>query len=399
MKEILLCKYGEIVLKGANRKYFEDLLCRQLREKARGHGVFEIYRAQSTIYIEPKDDTCDMDGMLRDAQKVFGIVAIARAAVCEKNMESILETVRVYIPPHMAGKRTFKVEAKRSDKRFPLNSMEIAAEAGGVILASCPGIRVDVHNPDITVKVEVREFGAYVHPGPVKGAGGMPVGSNGRGLLLLSGGIDSPVAGYMMAKRGLTIEAIHFESFPYTSEMARDKVLRLAQIVSEYNRDHMIVHIVSLTHIQEELVKHCEEDYFTLLLRRYMMAIADKAAHKFGCGALVTGESLGQVASQTTEALGVTDPMATLPVFRPCIGLDKEDIVQTARKIGTFETSIEPFEDCCTVFTPRHPRTRPDLAKVLVQEEKLPFDELVEEAFAGMYRVDVTPDGYEVREK
>ncbi len=399
MKEILLCKYGEIVLKGANRKYFEDLLCRQLREKARAHGDFEIYRAQSTIYIDPKDDTCDMDGMLRDAGKVFGIVAIARAAVCEKNMESILATVRDYIPPHMAGKRTFKVEAKRSDKRFPLNSMEIAAEAGGVILEACPGIRVDVHNPDITVKVEVREFGAYVHPGPVKGAGGMPVGSNGRGLLLLSGGIDSPVAGYMMAKRGLTIEAIHFESFPYTSEMARDKVLRLARIVSEYNRDHMIVHVVSLTHIQEELVKHCEEDYFTLLLRRYMMAIADKAAHKFGCGALVTGESLGQVASQTTEALGVTDPMATLPVFRPCIGLDKEDIVVTARKIGTFETSIEPFEDCCTVFTPRHPRTRPELAKVLVQEEKLPFDELVEEALAGMYRVDVTPDGYEVRER
>ncbi len=398
MKEILLLKYGEIVLKGANRKYFEDMLCRQLREKAKACGDFEIYRAQSTIYIEPKSDDCDMDGMMTAAGKVFGIVAICRAAVCEKNMESILETVRAYIPPHMAGKRTFKVEAKRSDKQFPLNSMEIAAEAGGVILNACPGMRVDVHHPDITVKVEVREFGAYVHPGPVRGAGGMPVGTNGRGLLLLSGGIDSPVAGYMMAKRGLTIEAIHFESFPYTSEMARDKVLRLAQIVSEYNRDRMIVHVVSLTHIQEELVKHCEEDYFTLLLRRYMMAIADRAAHKFGCGALVTGESLGQVASQTTEALGVTNPLATLPVFRPCIGLDKEDIVQIARRIGTFETSIEPFEDCCTVFTPRHPRTRPELAKVLAQEGELPFNELVEEAFAGMYRVIVTPDGYTVEE-
>lgn len=398
MKEILLLKYGEIVLKGANRKYFEDLLCRQLREKARPHGEFEIYRAQSTIYIEPKTDTCDMDGMMQDAGKVFGIVAMARAAVCEKNMESILATVKAYIPPHMAGKRTFKVEAKRSDKGFPLNSMEIAAEAGGAILSACPGLRVDVHNPDITVKVEVREFGAYVHPGPVKGAGGMPVGSNGRGLLLLSGGIDSPVAGYMMAKRGLSIEAIHFESFPYTSDQARDKVLRLAEIVSEYNRDRMIVHIVSLTHIQEELVRHCEEDYFTLLLRRYMMAIADKVAHKFGCGALVTGESLGQVASQTTEALGVTNPLATLPVFRPCIGLDKEDIVQIARKIGTFETSIEPFEDCCTVFTPRHPRTRPELSKVLAQEEKLPFEKLCEEALAGMYRVNVTPEGYETCE-
>ncbi len=391
MKEILLCKYGEIVLKGANRKYFEDMLCRQLRQKAKVNGDFEIYRSQSTIYIEPKDEFSDIDGMMRDAGKVFGIVAICRAAVCEKNMESILETVRSYIPPYLTGKRTFKVEAKRSDKSFPLNSIEISREAGGAILASCPGIRVDVHNPDVTVKVEVREFGAYVHPGPVKGAGGMPVGSNGRGMLLLSGGIDSPVAGYMMAKRGLAIEAIHFESFPYTSEMARDKVLRLAQIVSEYNNDEMIVHVVSLTHVQEELVKHCNEDYFTLLLRRYMMAIADKVASRFKCGALVTGESLGQVASQTTEAIGVTDPMATHPVFRPCIGLDKDDIVQIARKIGTFETSIEPYEDCCTVFTPRHPRTRPELAKVLVEEQKLPFDELVEEAIAGMYRVTVRP--------
>jgi len=391
MKEILLCKYGEIVLKGANRKYFEDMLCRQLRQKAKANGDFEIYRSQSTIYIEPKDEFADIDGMMRDAGKVFGIVAYCRAAVCEKNMESILETVRSYIPPYLAGKRTFKVEAKRSDKSFPLNSIEISREAGGAILASCPGIRVDVHNPDVTVKVEVREFGAYVHPGPVKGAGGMPVGSNGRGMLLLSGGIDSPVAGYMMAKRGLTIEAIHFESFPYTSEMARDKVLRLAQIVSEYNNDEMIVHVVSLTRVQEELVKHCNEDYFTLLLRRYMMAIANKVATRFKCGALVTGESLGQVASQTTEAIGVTDPMATHPVFRPCIGLDKDDIVQIARRIGTFETSIEPYEDCCTVFTPRHPRTRPELAKVLAEEQKLPFDELVEEAIAGMYRVTVRP--------
>lgn len=398
MKEILLLKYGEIVLKGANKKYFEDMLCRQLRRKAKPHGDFDIYRSQSTIYIEPKNDFCDMDGMMRDAGKVFGIVAICRAAVCEKNMDSILDTVRAYIPPHLEGKRTFKVEAKRSDKQFPLDSMAISREAGGAVLAACPHIKVDVHNPDITVKVEVREFGAYVHPGPVKGAGGMPVGSNGRGLLLLSGGIDSPVAGYMMAKRGMTMEAIHFESFPYTSEMARDKVLRLAQIVSEYNNDDMIVHVVSLTRIQEELVKHCEEDYFTLLLRRYMMAIADRVAHRFGCGALVTGESLGQVASQTTEAIGVTDPVATLPVFRPCIGLDKEDIVVTARKIGTFETSIEPYEDCCTVFTPRHPRTRPDLQKVLAQEEKLPFDDLVEEALAGMYRVHVTPEEYEVRQ-
>ena len=398
MREILLCKYGEIVLKGANRRYFEETLCKTLRFRAKHYGNFNIARSQSTLTIEPLDDMADVDGMFESASKVFGIVGISRCAVCEKDMERIEETVRDYIPQFLYEKKSFKVVAKRSDKRFPQNSMEIAAEAGGVLLEACPGIRVDVHNPDITVRVEVREFGAYVHPGPVKGAGGMPVGTNGRGMLLLSGGIDSPVAGYMMAKRGLLIEAIHFESFPYTSEMARDKVMRLAQIVSEYNRDRMIVHVVSLTHIQEELVKHCEEDYFTLLLRRYMMAIADRLACRFGCGALVTGESLGQVASQTTEALGVTNPLATLPVFRPCIGLDKEDIITIARRIGTFETSIEPFEDCCTVFTPRHPRTRPDLKKVMEQECKLPFEELVEEALAGMYRVDVTPDGYVIRE-
>ena len=400
MKEILLCKYGEIVLKGANRKYFEDMLCRQLRQKAKAHGNFEIYRSQSTIYIEPRDEMAeaDMDGMMADAGKVFGIVAICRAAVCEKNMESILATVKSYIPPHLVGKRTFKVEAKRSDKHFPLDSMQISAQAGGAVLEACPRMKVDVRNPDVTVKVEVREFAAYVHPGPVKGAGGMPVGSNGRGMLLLSGGIDSPVAGYMMAKRGLEIEAIHFESFPYTSEMARDKVLRLAQIVSAYNNDRMIVHVVSLTHVQEELVRSCQEDYFTLLLRRFMMAIADKVAVKFKCGALITGESLGQVASQTTEALGVTNPMATIPVFRPCIGMDKEEIVEISRKIGTFETSIEPFEDCCTVFTPRHPRTRPELGKVLAEEGKVDFDALVDEALEGMYRVMITPDGYEIQE-
>ena len=394
MKEILLCKYGEVVLKGANRRYFEDMMCRQLKAKAKACGHFDITRSQSTIYITPMSDDCDMDAMMAAASKVFGIVAICRAAVCEKNMESILETLKAYIPPHLVGKKTFKVESKRSDKLFPLDSMQISAQAGGAILEACPYMRVDVRNPDITVKVEVREFGAYVHPGPVKGAGGMPVGSNGRGLLLLSGGIDSPVAGYMMAKRGLEIEALHFESFPYTSEMARDKVLRLAE-----NNDAMLVHVVSLTHVQEELVKHCDEDYFTLLLRRYMMAIADRLAKKFKCGALITGESLGQVASQTTEALGVTNPMTTLPVFRPCIGLDKEEIVEVSRKIGTFDTSIEPYEDCCTVFTPRHPRTRPELAKVVAEEQKLDFDALVEEAIAGMYRVKVTPDGYTIQEK
>ena len=399
MKEILLCKYGEIILKGANRRYFEDLLCKQLKQRAREYGRFEIYRSQSTIYIDPQDDFCDMDGMLSAARKVFGIVAVCRAAVCDKNMDAICETAKTYLPLYLAGKRTFKVEAKRSDKRFEKDSMEIAAEVGGAVLEACQPIRVDVRNPDVVVRVEIREYGAYVHAGQFKGAGGMPIGSNGRGLLLLSGGIDSPVAGYMMAKRGVTIEALHFESYPYTSEQARDKVLRLARILSEYAGGEVIVHVVSLTHIQEELVKHCAEDYFTLLLRRYMMAIADRVAEQFKCGALITGESVGQVASQTMEALGVTNPLATRPVFRPCIGMDKEEIITIARQIGSFETSIEPYEDCCTVFTPKHPRTRPELAKVLVEERKLDFDALVEEAHSGMYRVIVRPDGFQMPTK
>ncbi len=391
IKEILLCKYGEIVLKGANRKYFEDMLCREMKKRAKSYGSFDIYRAQSTIYIQPMDDSADVDGMFLAASKVFGIVAISRAAVCEKSMEDIARVTREYIPAFLTGKGTFKVEAKRSDKSFALDSMEISREIGGVVLESCPKIKVDVHTPDVVVKVEVREYGAYVSAGQFKGAGGMPVGTNGRGLLLLSGGIDSPVAGYMMAKRGVRIDAIHFESFPYTSERAREKVLELAKIVSEYAGD-IYVHIVSLTHIQEELVRACEEDYFTLLLRRYMMTIADRVAKDKGCTALITGESLGQVASQTMQALGVTDICATLPVFRPCIGMDKEEIVQVSRRIGAFETSIQPYEDCCTVFTPKHPRTKPELEKVIREEEKLQFDALVDEAMGTLYTVHITPE-------
>ncbi len=388
IKEILLCKYGEIVLKGANRKSFEDMLCREMKKRARNYGSFDIYRAQSTIYIEPTREDDDLDGMFEAARKVFGIVAIARAAVCEKSMEDIAKTVKSYIPKFLEGKKTFKVEAKRSDKAFALNSMEISREIGGTVLECCPRIRVDVHNPDVVVKVEIREFGAYVSAGQFKGAGGMPVGSNGKALLLLSGGIDSPVAGYMLAKRGVRLDAVHFESFPYTSERAREKVLELASIVAQYSGD-IFVHVVSLTHIQEELVKACQEDYFTLLLRRYMMTIAQRVAIEKECAALITGESLGQVASQTMQALGVTDNAVDMPVFRPCIGMDKEEIVAISRKIGTFETSIQPYEDCCTVFTPKHPRTKPELEKVLAEENKLDFEALVEEALGTLYTVHI----------
>ena len=386
MQEILLCKYGEIVLKGANRSTFEAQLCRELMYRAANYGKFRITHSQSTVRIEPEDDTCDLEGMFEAARRVFGIVAISRAAVAEKNMDSIREVTRQYIPAFLRDKKTFKVEAKRSDKAFALGSPEISADIGGVIRETCPWMRVNVHEPDVVVRVEIRDSAGYIHAGQFKAAGGLPVGTNGRGLLLLSGGIDSPVAGFMMAKRGVRIDAIHFESFPYTSELAREKVLSLAKIVAAY-AGPIRVHIVSLTHIQEELVRACEEDYFTLLLRRYMMAIADRIAKEEGCGALITGESLGQVASQTMQAIGVTDPMTSLPVFRPCIGMDKEEIIQISRHIGAFETSIQPYEDCCTVFTPRHPRTKPELAKVEAEEQKLDFAALVDEAYATKYTV------------
>ena len=384
ISEILLCKYGEIVLKGANRRFFEDKLCKELRYRAAKFGNFTVRNAQSTVYIEPLDDDADIDGMFDAARKVFGIAAICRCAVAEKTMESISEITREYIPQYLDGKKTFKVEAKRSDKNFPLTSPQISEEIGGVILDRCPRMRVKVKDPDVVVKVEVREQKAYIHAGQFKGAGGMPVGSNGKALLLLSGGIDSPVAGYMMAKRGLKIEALYFESFPYTSEQAREKVFDLAKAVSAYSGS-ILVHVVSLTEIQEELVRKCEEDYFTLLLRRFMMRLANRVAEKYECKALVTGESLGQVASQTLEALAVTNPIAEVPVFRPCIGMDKEEIVEISRKINTFDISILPYEDCCTVFTPKHPRTRPELAKVEAQEANLDIDALVERAMGTMF--------------
>ena len=387
MREILLCKYGEIVLKGANKRYFEDILCKELRKRAKKHGNFEISRAQSTIYVKPLDDFADIDGMYDSAMKTFGIAAIGRAAVCEKDIEDIKRVAREYIPEFLDGRKTFKVEGKRSDKTFPYNSMQLAELIGGEILEATRGkIRVDVHHPDVVVKVEIREQAAYVHAGQRSAAGGLPVGTSGHGLLLLSGGIDSPVAGYMMAKRGVRVEAVHFESFPYTSEMARDKVIRLARTVAAYAGD-IYVHVVSLTKIQEELVKHCDEDYFTLLLRRYMMYIASRIAADHDSKCLITGESLGQVASQTMEAIAVTDAASSIPVFRPCIGMDKLEIIAISEKIGTFDISIEPYEDCCTVFTPKHPRTKPQLEKVLIEEQKLDFEALAQEAIDGAYTI------------
>ena len=384
IQEVILCKFGEVVLKGANRQNFESQLIKELRRRASPHGTFKIYFKQSTVYVEPTNEFCDMDGMYESAKKVFGIVGVNRAAVCEKNLESIKAKALEYLPEKLAGKRTFKVEGKRSDKRFPLTSIELSKEIGGVILSSVRGIKVDVHNPEVVVTVEVRDEYAYIRAGQEPGAGGLPTRSAGRGLLLLSGGIDSPVAGLMMAKRGMDIEALHFESFPYTSERAKEKVMQLAQEMTEFcSKIH--VHVISLTHIQEELRDKCEEDYFTILLRIFMMRLSERCAREYKCHALITGESLGQVASQTLAAIEVTDSVVNMPVFRPCIGLDKNEIIVQARHYGTFETSILPFEDCCTVFTPRHPKTQPRIADVMRELEKIDVEALIEEAYATMY--------------
>ena len=388
MREIILCKYGEIALKGANRAFFETLLRKNLARRVSKYGKFNIYAMQSTVYIEPKDEMCDISSAYEEAKNTFGVVAVSRAYEIEKDMALILAAVKNIIPD-LARYKTFKVEAKRSDKSFPLTSPEISRDVGAEILEQTHGkIAVDVHEPEVTVRVEIRDKMAFLAAGQEKAVGGMPVGSNGNALLLLSGGIDSPVAGYMMAKRGVRIEAVHFESFPYTSERARMKVLKLAEEIAEYCGD-IKVHIISLTHIQEVMRDTIDEDYFTLLLRRFMMRLSCRTAEMFGCDALVTGESLGQVASQTMKALGVTNIVSDRPVFRPLIGMDKEEIVERSRDIGTFETSILPYEDCCTVFTPRHPRTQPELEKVLAEEEKLDVAALEDEAFGTMYTVAV----------
>ncbi len=383
MKEILLCKYGEIVLKGLNKGYFESVLLRQFRMRLKTAGNFQVTHAQSTIYVEPLDEAADMDEALAICLKIFGIISVSRACVTEKDITKIEEAAGSYIPPFMTGIRSFKAESRRADKHFPLTSPEISKRVGEAVGLACPALHVDVQNPDMVVTTEIRENGAYLHAGAFKGAGGMPSGSNGRGMLLLSGGIDSPVAGFMMAKRGLVVDAVHFESYPYTSEQAREKVFALAKLVTAYT-GKMQLHVISVTHLQEVLRDVCDEEYFTLLLRRSMMRLAERTAAAHGAAALITGESLGQVASQTLQALQVTNAAVSMPVFRPCIGMDKEEIVQTARRINTFETSILPYEDCCTVFTPKHPKTKPVLEKVLAEEEKYDYRTLEEEAFQSL---------------
>ncbi len=381
MKEVILLKYGEIVLKGLNRNYFNTMLEKRVRKVLKTvDGAFTLDYAQSTLCVSG-DDSADIDTAYEKLKKVFGVATVCRGIECEKNMEDIAEKLRENVDELLGNAKTFKCEAKRSDKKFPLKSPEICAECGGMILEARPDMKVDVINPERTVTIEIRDRAAFIHGNGEKGAGGVPVGCSGRGMLMLSGGIDSPVAGHMIARRGAAIDAVYFETPPYTGEAAAEKVRTLAEKLTEYCGE-IYLHSISLTEIQETLVNTCKERLFTLLLRRFMVRCASKLAEKYGAGCLITGESLAQVASQTMLSLGVTDAVATVPVLRPCIGLDKEEIVVRAREIGTFETSILPYEDCCTVFTPKHPDTRPDMAEILEEESKLDVEGLVERAMA-----------------
>ena len=392
MKEILLLKDGEIVLKGLNRRQFEDVLKKNIKIALHGTGRYAITSAQSTIYVKPIDDEADLDEATERIGRVFGLVSYSRAAMCpEKTLESVLETAPVYLEKVLRKAKTFKVEAKRSDKKFPYKSPEICRETGGVILSKYPHLRVDVHNPDVTVYVEIRDFGAYIHADPLRGAGGIPVGTGGKAVILISGGIDSPVAAYMMAKRGLKLTAVHFASPPYTSPRAEEKVVKLLSKVSRYAGDLKMI-TVPFTAIQEKLRDDCPEELFTIIMRRLMMQISERIAEENDCAALVTGESLGQVASQTIGALNCTDEAAEMVVFRPLIGMDKQEIINIAYKIDTYETSIEPYEDCCTVFTPKHPRTKPILKFVKQAQEQAQFEPLIEEALQNLKVTHITPE-------
>ena len=388
MNDIILLKLGEIVLKGLNRRSFEQKLMANVRRRLSHIGNFRVYCLQSTVYVEPESENEDMDEAFEALKKVFGIINLTRAAGCEKDKDAIVRLAVEYLREDMLNAKSFKVESKRSDKSFPMTSIQLSQYVGGELAEAYPDTEVDVHNPELTVHIEVRDLAAYVHASPVPGAGGMPVGSNGIAVTLLSGGIDSPVSSYMIAKRGVRLVPVHFFSFPYTSEQAKDKVIELGRQLTEYC-GRMTLDVVPFTHIQEEIRDKCPEEYFTLIMRRFMMRIAGRIAYNAGAKAIVTGENLGQVASQTMEAMASTQAVIDMPVLQPLIGMDKEEIITLSRKIGTFETSILPYEDCCTVFTPRHPKTHPKLSEVEAAESVLDIDALVDEAFKGIERIEL----------
>lgn len=387
MKEIILVKNGELALKGLNRSSFEDILIKNMKRRLNDLGSFEFTKSQSTIMVDPLDDDIDLDDAVDIVSRVFGIAALSRACVCEKDFENIKATALSYLKDELEDAKTFKVEAKRSDKKFPMKSPEICRELGGFLLSKFRNLSVDVHNPDIIVTVEVRDKYAFVRGNNIKGAGGMPTGTSGRAGILISGGIDSPVAAYMMAKRGIELCAIHFASPPYTSELAEMKVMELLKKVARYS-GVITTYVVPFTKIQEAIRDLCPEEYFTIIMRRIMMMISEKLAVHQNCSALITGESVGQVASQTMYALACTDCAVNMPVFRPCIGMDKEEIIAISRKIDTFQTSIQPYEDCCTVFTPKHPKTKPHLDDVIKAEANIKnLEELMNEAIQNVKKV------------
>ncbi len=381
--EVIMAKYGEIALKGLNRSNFEDLLVKNIRRRLDKLGKYDVTRRQSTIYIIPVDENSDLDAAVKKVSHVFGIAAVQRSAVLPKDMNEIIKQSVPYLKDTLERARSFNVEAKRADKTFPFTSPQIQQELGGALSDAYPHLVTDVHNPDVTVLVEIRDKGAYVNAEKITAVGGMPVGSNGNALLLLSGGIDSPVAAYMMAKRGLRVDAIHFQSPPYTSERALMKVETLCEKLTEYCGS-IRFYCVPFTEIQEALRDNCDNDYFTVIMRRLMLKIANTICERSHCSALITGESVGQVASQTLAAIACTDKAADYPVLRPLVGMDKKEIVETARKIDTFETSILPYEDCCTVFTPKHPKTKPLIEDVLKEETKFDFEPLIKKAIEGI---------------
>jgi len=390
LEEMILLKLGEVVLKGLNRRGFEEQLMNNARRRLRPYGNFRVYARQSTVYVEPQNESCDMEGAYEAMRRLFGIVGLSRARACAKDASAILEAAKTYLKDQLLEARSFKVESKRADKTFPMPSIALSQYVGGELHDAFPHLKVDVHHPELTVYLEVRDYNAFVHADPEPGAGGLPIGMSGKAVALLSGGIDSPVAAWMMAKRGVELELVHFFSYPYTSPEAKEKVLELARILTAWC-GRVTVHVVPFTAIQEELRRSCPEELFTILMRRFMMRISESVARRTGGGALITGESLGQVASQTMDAMHCTGAVCELPIFRPVVGMDKEEIVRIARRIGTFETSILPYEDCCTVFTPKHPRTRPILGEVEAAEAVLDVDGLVSTAVEQIERVILNP--------
>ncbi len=383
MTDMILLKEGEVVLKGLNKRSFEQKLTSNIRRRLKRFGPFAVTANQSVIYVEPQSPDCDVDGAFQALGQVFGVMTMTRAAACEKDPAAIAKKAAEYLHDDLSAAKSFKVESRRGDKSFPMTSVQLSQYVGGELHDAFPDLTPDMHTPELTVHLEVRDRAAYIHGSPVPGAGGLPVGTAGSAVSLLSGGIDSPVSTWMMAKRGMRIIPVHFFSFPYTSELAKQKVLDLARLLVPWC-GRMAVQVVPFTHIQEEIRAKCPEDYCTLVMRRMMMRIASAVAADNGCGAVITGESLGQVASQTMEAMAATEDCAGVPVLRPLVGMDKAEVINLARRIGTFDTSILPYEDCCTVFTPRHPCTHPKLKKVREAEAKLDVEPLIAEALAGI---------------